>query len=195
MTSDRHLALMALMSDLEQPTKTFNRSVRLAAALESESPQWDTAVGKGKDALDLIEQAVRHWVATNKPEPIPGLCSIPSPDGLFMCRLQPHGTDVWHGDRTDEEFKATGQRMGWTTPVELPAGFERKTGVSVSCAVCGYGFDEDEFIHFFDSAEEATDTAVGTGWDELTDGRLLCETSDDKHDELRRTVGIASTTD
>ncbi len=65
MTSDRHLALMALMGEIEQPTKAFNRSVRLAAALETESPQWDAAVGKGKAALDLIEQAVRRWVTAH----------------------------------------------------------------------------------------------------------------------------------
>lgn len=68
MTSDRHLALMTLMREIEAPTKAFQRSVRLAAALGSNTQQWDSAVEKGKAALDLIEQAVRTWVAKH-PEP------------------------------------------------------------------------------------------------------------------------------
>ncbi|WP_405673166.1 hypothetical protein [Streptomyces sp. NBC_01530] len=63
MTSDRHLALMALMRDIEEPSKTYRRSVRLAAALASTSPQWDAAVAKGNAALDDIERAVRDWAA------------------------------------------------------------------------------------------------------------------------------------
>jgi hypothetical protein len=72
----------------------------------------------------------------------------------------------------------------------LPDGFERKTGVTVACAGCGYGFDEDEFIQFFDSVEEAVNLATSAGWDELEDGRLLCGDRDEKHEELRRTVGV-----
>ncbi|MFG2269101.1 hypothetical protein ACGFNY_04925 [Streptomyces chartreusis] len=69
MTTDRHLALMALMREIEDPSKAYQRSVRLAAALGSDTPQWDSAVEKGKAALDDIEQAVRRWVAAH-PEPI-----------------------------------------------------------------------------------------------------------------------------
>lgn len=68
MTSDRHLALMDLMREIGEPTKAYQRSVRLAAALGSNTPQWDSAVDKGKAALDLIEQSVRAWVAAH-PEP------------------------------------------------------------------------------------------------------------------------------
>lgn len=143
MTTDRHLNLMALMREIEAPTKAYQRSVRLAAALGSETPQWDAAVERGTTALDHIDCAVRRWV-TAHPE-----------------------------------------------PSTLPAGFERRTGVAVKCAACGYGFDEDEFIHFFDSPEEARDTVVGTGWDELKDGRVVCETRDEKHNELRATVPAA----
>lgn len=70
MTNDRHLALMTLMRQIAEPSKAYQRSVRLAGALGSDTPQWDSAVEKGKAALDLIEQAVRAWVAAH-PEPGP----------------------------------------------------------------------------------------------------------------------------
>jgi hypothetical protein len=75
MTTDRHLALMTLMREIEDPTRTYQRSVRLAAALGSNTPQWDTAVEKGNAALDDIEQAVRRWVAAH-PEPV----TVPTKD-------------------------------------------------------------------------------------------------------------------
>ncbi|MFI8535399.1 hypothetical protein ACIGMX_34780 [Streptomyces aquilus] len=75
MTSDRHLALMALMRELDEPTKTFNRSVRVAGALGSNTPGWEDAVEKGNAALDVIERAVRAWVAAH-PEPV----AVPSKD-------------------------------------------------------------------------------------------------------------------
>lgn len=70
MTTDRHLALMALMNDIEEPAKTYQRCVRLAAALASNSAQWDAAVEKGNAALDEIELAVRAWTAKH-PEQAP----------------------------------------------------------------------------------------------------------------------------
>jgi hypothetical protein len=65
MTSTRHLALMALVRDIEEPTKTYRRSVRQASAAFTDSPEWDRAVGRGNAALDTIEAAVRAWVAKN----------------------------------------------------------------------------------------------------------------------------------
>lgn len=193
MTTDRHLALMALMNEIEEPSKTYQRSVRLASALASNSPQWDAAVAKGSTALDLIERAVRLWTDSNKPQPIPGRCGVPSPDGKFVCALEPHTNAEMHADRPREDAMPNGRRMVWETPAEPPAGFERKTCVTVDCAACGYHYDETEFIHAFDSIEEATDTVVGAGWDELKDGRVLCDTYDEKHDELRRVVGLVET--
>ena len=143
MTSDRHLALMALMRELEEPTRTYNRSVRLAGALASNTDQWDTAISKGGAALDVIETTVRAWIAKH-PEPEPA----------------------------------------------LPGGFERKTCVTVACAVCGYPYDEAEFTMHFPSAAEASSHVVGDGWDELKDGRVLCMRGDDRHDELRAAVGV-----
>jgi hypothetical protein len=60
-TTDRHLALMALMRDIEKPSAVYRRSVRLAASLLTDSPQWDAAVAKGAAALDEIVAAVRDW--------------------------------------------------------------------------------------------------------------------------------------
>lgn len=63
MTTDRHLALMALMNAIEEPAKIYHRSVRQAARASSDSPDFDQAVGRGNAALDSIEQAVRRWTA------------------------------------------------------------------------------------------------------------------------------------
>jgi hypothetical protein len=79
--------------------------------------------------------------------------------------------------------------------VELPGGFKRTTAVTVDCAACGYHFGETEFIHAFDSVEEATDTVVGAGWDELRDGRVVCEDQDEKHQALRSEVGVVNDSD
>lgn len=75
MTSSRHLALMALMRNIEDPAKIYQRNVRLAAGLGSHTPQWAAAVEKGNAALDDIETAVRAWVAAH-PEPV----AIPTKD-------------------------------------------------------------------------------------------------------------------
>lgn len=71
MTSDRHLALMALMREIEEPVKTYQRHVRAAAKLASESPEWDSAVARGNAALDAIEQSVRRWTAKYPGQPAP----------------------------------------------------------------------------------------------------------------------------
>jgi hypothetical protein len=190
MTTNRHLALMALMNEIEEPTKTYRRSVRAAANLPSESPEWDAAVARGNKALDLVERAVRFWTDHNRPEPIPGRCGVPSPDGKFVCALKPHRNEEMHADRPRNDAMPNGRRMVWQTPVELPAGFERKTCVTVACAVCGYQYDEAEFTMHFPSAADAVDHVVGDGWDELTDGRILCLRDDEKHNELRASVGV-----
>ena len=65
MTSDRHLNLMALMREIEAPTKAFNRSVRLAASTETDTPANSRAIDSGKQALDDIERAVRRWVTAH----------------------------------------------------------------------------------------------------------------------------------
>ncbi|GAB2731560.1 hypothetical protein [Streptomyces bullii] len=190
MTTDRHLALMALMNEVTAPAKTYDHAVRRAAAAASDSPEYDRAVGRGNAALDDIERPVRLWVASNAPQPIPGLCNVPSPDGAFLCALTPHSSEELHADRPREDAMPNGRRMVWQTPVELPAGFERHTCITVTCAACGYRYDETEYDHHFPSLGDAVDGAVGSGWDELKDGRVLCETVDEKHEELRRTVGV-----
>lgn len=190
MTSDRHLALMALMRDIEEPAKAYQRSIRLAASTETDSPLNLQAIERGKAALDLIELAVRSWTDQHRPEAVPGLCNVPSPDGRFMCRLEPHGVEEMHSDRPEAAIRPNGRRTVWETPAELPSGFERKTCVTVACAACGYPYDEAEFTMHFPSAPEASNHVVSDGWDELKDGRLLCMRGDDKHEELRRTVGV-----
>lgn len=63
MTSDRILALMALMRDIETPSKTYNAAVRQAARAATGSAEDEAARKRGGAALLEIEQAVRRWVA------------------------------------------------------------------------------------------------------------------------------------
>ncbi|MFJ7963178.1 hypothetical protein [Streptomyces sp. NPDC096324] len=142
MTSRRHLNLMALMREIEEPSKVYNRSVRQASAAFTDSPEWDRAVGRGNAALDEVEKAVRAWVAKH-------------PESSTM-----------------------------------PDGFEQKACVTVGCAVCGYRYDEAEFVMHFPSIAEASGHTVGDGWDELKDSRVLCMRGDEKHDELRASIGV-----
>lgn len=65
MTSDRHLALMNLMNEVEAPSRTYRNCVRRAASTETDSPQNLAAIERGHAALDDIEQAVRLWVAAH----------------------------------------------------------------------------------------------------------------------------------
>jgi hypothetical protein len=194
-SSERHIALMALMNEIEAPTKVYRQCVRRAAAEYTGSPAFKAAVERGNASLDDIDRVVRLWVENNRPMAVPGLCGVPSPDSRFVCALEPHTNEEMHSDRRPEDVMPNGRRMVWETPVELPDGFERHTCITVKCAVCGYRYDESEYDHHFPGLGDAIDGAIGSGWDELKDGRLLCETSDEKHNELRQTVGVVDSDD
>jgi hypothetical protein len=74
MTTDRHLALMALMNEIEAPARTYRHCVTRAANTSSTSPQYAAAVERGNAALDDIETAVRTWIAAHPdqtPETLP----------------------------------------------------------------------------------------------------------------------------
>ncbi|WP_392967246.1 hypothetical protein [Streptomyces sp. LN245] len=67
----------------------------------------------------------------------------------------------------------------------LPVGFTRSSMISVSCACCGYTYDEDEtHTVLFDSIEEATRSVKDVGWTVLEDGRVLCDSDDADHQAL-----------
>lgn len=195
MTSDRHLALMALMTEIEEPTKTYQRCLRAAAAALTDSPEYNSAVNRGNSALDKVERAVRLWVEANAPQPIDGKCGVPSPDRRFACALEPHTNAEMHSDRPRKDAMPNGRRMVWETPTVLPEGFERHTCITVKCTACGYVHDETEYTHHAPSIGDALNEVRGAGWDELQDGRVLCETRDEKHNELRRTVGVVDDSD
>ncbi|MCL6733325.1 PGDYG domain-containing protein [Streptomyces neyagawaensis] len=97
-----------------------------------------------------------------------------------------HG-DVWpvRGDIFAETYEPA---------IPLPAGFRSEQLVAVRCAACEYEYDEDEsYTCYFNSVEQATTCVRDAGWTVLKDGRVLCTAEDDEdHDELRRTVGIAT---
>lgn len=113
MTSDRHLALMALMRDLEAPSKTYQRSVRLAAAFASNSTQYDEAVAKGNAALDDIEQAVRRWIAAH-PDPATVLSDVERT--MLAYALDQAQEHIWSRDGfTDEDQAAVTSLRRFTT--------------------------------------------------------------------------------
>ncbi|MET8704193.1 hypothetical protein ABZW10_35885 [Kitasatospora sp. NPDC004723] len=61
------------------------------------------------------------------------------------------------------------------------------------CSVCG-DLVEDEFIPHHVTPEAAADDAVGSReWDELPDGRLVCDRADDAHDTARAQACIEDT--
>jgi hypothetical protein len=70
MSSDRHLALMTLMNEIEAPSRTFQNCVRRASSTETDSAPNLAAIERGNAALDDIETAVRAWVAAH-PEQTP----------------------------------------------------------------------------------------------------------------------------
>ncbi|MFJ2191566.1 hypothetical protein ACIOJE_27155 [Kitasatospora sp. NPDC087861] len=55
---------------------------------------------------------------------------------------------------------------------------------TAKCSVCG-DLVEDEYIPHHASAEDAAADAVAREWHELPDGRLVCDRSDDVHDDAR----------
>ncbi|MFE2174412.1 hypothetical protein [Kitasatospora sp. NPDC059462] len=55
---------------------------------------------------------------------------------------------------------------------------------TAKCGICG-DLVEDEFIPRHESPEAAATDAVGREWDELPDGRLVCDRADEAHDEAR----------
>ncbi|WP_327724346.1 hypothetical protein [Streptomyces europaeiscabiei] len=168
MTSDRHLALMDLMREIGEPTKAYQRSVRLAAALGSNTPQWDSAVDKGKAALDLIEQSVRAWVAAH---PEPGALS-----DLERARSIAVALEQENAKLTEElaEVKAANDPrlrgllvkaapdkdlyVQWSTVCDMPGGvFSRETALD-------YGFPRSKVDH---ADEHGSSSRLGDGaWDD-----------------------------
>jgi hypothetical protein len=66
-----------------------------------------------------------------------------------------------------------------------PVGFTRLSMISVSCACCGYTYDEDDSeVRLFDSVEDATRAVRDVGWAVLEDGRVLCDSDDADHQAL-----------
>jgi hypothetical protein len=64
-TTERHLALMSLMNDIEVPTKIYRSALRKAWSTETDSPENNAAKDKGNIALEEIEGIVRDWVANH----------------------------------------------------------------------------------------------------------------------------------
>lgn len=68
MSSDRILALMALMNEVKRPHGTYWRAVRRATETFTDSAENLAAIKRGNAALLEIETAVRQWTAKH-PDP------------------------------------------------------------------------------------------------------------------------------
>lgn len=64
-TTERHIAVMGLMNDIEAPTKTYRSALRKAWRTATDSPENNAAKAKGNAALKEIEAIVREWVANH----------------------------------------------------------------------------------------------------------------------------------
>lgn len=62
MVSDQILAIMALMRELERPTKVYNKALRKAWRTATDSAPYNAAVARGNDTLLEIEKIIRAWV-------------------------------------------------------------------------------------------------------------------------------------
>lgn len=82
MTTERHIAVMGLMNDIEAPAKTYRSALRKAWRTATDSPENSAAKAKGNAALLEIEAIVRQWIAahpqTQTDQRTP--CSIPECD-------------------------------------------------------------------------------------------------------------------
>lgn len=65
MTTERHIAVMGLMNDIEAPTKTYRSALRKAWRTATDSSENQGAKAKGNAALEEIEGTVREWVANH----------------------------------------------------------------------------------------------------------------------------------
>lgn len=65
MTTERHIAVMSLMNDIEAPTKTYRSALRKAWRTATDSAENNAAKDKGNTALEEIEGIVRDWVANH----------------------------------------------------------------------------------------------------------------------------------
>jgi hypothetical protein len=61
--TERQYALTALAEAVEQPLKTYQRSLRTAWRTASDSPENDAARAQGTAALLEFDRAVREYVA------------------------------------------------------------------------------------------------------------------------------------
>ncbi|WP_314411415.1 hypothetical protein [Streptomyces sp. DSM 40484] len=187
-TSDRHLALMALMAKIQGSVTAYRHAVRQASAVPSNSDAYDTAVARGNGALDDIEQAIRLWITAHPEKPTPD-----SPDTLASADSDRAAIERAHalarqwGMLRAYGGAATELRRALAGPgPHLPAGFVRTSVVTVSCACCQYTHDEDEsYTVMYESVEEATQAVKDAGWTVLDDGRVLCDSEDSEHQDLR----------
>jgi hypothetical protein len=169
MTSDRILALMALMNEVEKPSNAYWRAVRRAAETLTDSPENDQAQARGNAALLEIDQAVRAWVAKH-PEP-DAITDLERARSIAVALEQENA----HLTAELAEVKASNNPrlrcllikpdrdkdvyVGWSNVCEMPAGvWSRETAIE-------YGFPPSRI----DRADEngSSDLSCGDGhWDD-----------------------------
>jgi len=65
MTTERHIAAMGLMNDIEAPTKIYRSALRKAWNTATDSDENKAAKAKGNAALEEIEGIVREWLGNH----------------------------------------------------------------------------------------------------------------------------------
>lgn len=55
------------------------------------------------------------------------------------------------------------------------------TCLTITCDVCDYRYDQDEYTVHFDHLAEARDITLTSGWTITTDRKVICGAQDDEH--------------
>lgn len=53
--------------------------------------------------------------------------------------------------------------------------------ITVKCDICGYAYDEDEYIAHFAGLDDARKALDGTGWTITFDRKVICASDDTEH--------------
>lgn len=170
MTSDRILNLMALMRDIERPSGIYSRAVRRAAGTFTGSAENERAQARGNDALLVIEQAVRTWVAEHpNPDAVSDLerarsiaVALKQENAKLIAELAEEKASNDPRLRCLLIKAAPDQNLyvGWSGSCEMPAGvWSRESAIA-------YGFPPSRLDRADENGSNATNGYTSGHWDD-----------------------------